>query len=130
MTSTDMQMLYASTRGSLTKSLGSTFFTDTIFASTRADLSPEAYAAHQRHLAAPKPLSAREQEIADVRAAESTNSYDSTHTRVSYIGTGVELKWTREVEEAIKSLTTNEKCAVVIAVCGAFPIYHSLIGLA
>ena len=32
-------MLYASTRASLTKSLGS--FSDTLFATTKADLTPE-----------------------------------------------------------------------------------------
>jgi twinfilin-like protein len=120
-----MQMLYASTRGSLTKTLGSTLFTDTIFASSRADLTPEAYAAHKRHLTAPKPLSAREQEIANVRAAES--SYNGSHTRTNHVGTGVELQWTQEVEEAIKYLAAGAKCVIVVVVCVAYPAYHSLI---
>ena len=117
-------MLYASTRGSLTKSLGSTLFTDTIFASSRADLTPEAYVAHKRHLTAPKPLSDREKDIADVRAA--AYSYNGSRTRTSCVGTGVELQWTREVEEAIKHLTTSEKCAVVVVVRGAYSAYRSL----
>src|ERR1700709_560398 len=72
------QMLYASTRGSLLKSLGSTLFTDSIFATSKADLTPEAYAAHRRHLDAPKPLSTREREMADIRAAEATGTYEGS----------------------------------------------------
>jgi twinfilin len=123
-----VQMLYASTRGSLTKSLGSAFFTDTIFASSKADITPEAYAAHRRHLAAPKPLSSREQEIADVRAAESSGSYNGSRTRSSHVGPRVELQWTQEVEEAIKNLTENDDCAVVVLVCNAYFLLHALIG--
>jgi twinfilin-like protein len=127
--STDIwQMLYASTRGSLTKSLGSTLFTDTIFASSRTDLTPEAYVAHRRHLSAPKPLSAREQEVADVRAAESSGSYNGSHTRANHVGTGVELRWPQEVEEAIKHLTASEECAIVVAVCDTCSVYDLLIG--
>jgi twinfilin-like protein len=113
-------MLYASTRGSLTRSLGSTLFTDTIFASSKTDLTPEAYAAHRRHLAAPKPLSAREQEIANVRAAESSDSYNGSHTRANHVGTGVELQWPQELEEAVKHLTASEECALVVAVCHTY----------
>lgn len=108
------KMLYASTRGSLTKSLGSTLFTDTIFASSRADLTPEAYATHRRHLTAPKPLSSREQEIADVRAAESSGSYNGSRTRASHVRTRVELQWTQEVEAAVKYLASSDNCAVVV----------------
>jgi twinfilin len=127
--STDIQMLYASTRSSLSKSLGSTLFTDTIFASSRADLTPEAYAAHRRHLTAPKPLSAREQEIANVRAAESSGSYNGSRTRANHVGTGVDLQWTQEVAEAVKHLTASNKCAIVVVVCSAYIfLFHSLIG--
>lgn len=122
---TDTQMLYASTRGSLTKSLGSTLFTDTIFASSRADLTPEAYIAHKRHLTAPKPLSVREKDIADIRSAE--YCYNGSRTRASHVGTGVELQWTQEVEEAIKHLAVGEKCAVAVVVRGTHAAYHSLI---
>jgi len=121
---TDTQMLYASTRGSLTKSLGSTLFTDMIFASSRADITPEAYAAHRRHITAPKPLSAREREIADLRAAESSGSH-GTRARVNHVATGVELQWPQEVKEAVKHLTTSDDCAVAVLVCDMFFMFFS-----
>ncbi|KAF9457234.1 hypothetical protein BDZ94DRAFT_1326422 [Collybia nuda] len=108
------KMLYASTRTSLLKTLGSTLFTDSIFATSTVDLTPEAYASHRRHLAAPKPLSLREQEMAEIRAAESGNAYGGSRARVNHIGTGVGLVWSREVEDAVRDLGAGSGCAVVV----------------
>jgi len=100
-------MLYASTRNAVTKSLGATLFVDTIFATSKADLTPEGYAAHKRHLAAPKPMNAREKEIADIKAAE-REAGGTPHTvnaaRTSPFGAGVGLKWSSEVEAAVRDL--------------------------
>ncbi|KAF7985003.1 hypothetical protein HWV62_9988 [Athelia sp. TMB] len=97
-----VQMLYASTRAS-------------------ADLTPEAYAAHKRHMSAPKPLSAREQEIEAVREAERTagsggseGAYNGSRARVNHLVTGVGLEWTSEAEEAVSELGRGEGSGVVI----------------
>lgn len=98
-------MLYASTRNSLTKSLGSTHFTDSIFATSKADLTPSAYAAHRAHISAPKPLSSREQEMEDVRAAERLaggTSYTGMQARRNHGAVG--LAWPEDVEAAVKEL--------------------------
>jgi twinfilin-like protein len=116
-------MLYASTRASLLKSLGSTLFTDTIFATSTADLTSEAYAAHQRHIAAPKPLSSREQEMADIRTVESGSVYEGSRARASHIGTGVGLPWSQEVEDAVRDLGTGDGCAVVVVVNMILPLF-------
>ncbi|KAF8078071.1 hypothetical protein FPV67DRAFT_1463996 [Lyophyllum atratum] len=108
------KMLYASTRASLLKGIGSTLFTDAIFATSRADLTAEAYASHKRHISAPKPLSAREQEMADVRAAESGSTYEGSRTRASHLGTGVGLHWSQDLEEAVRQLGKSEGSAVVV----------------
>jgi twinfilin-like protein len=110
-------MLYASSRSSLFKSLGSTVFTDSIYATSKADLTPEAYQAHLRHLAAPKPLSAREQEMADVRAAESGSAtYEGSRARANHVGSGVGFKWVPEVEEAVTELGRGDNCAIIVLV--------------
>ncbi|KAH7908584.1 actin depolymerizing protein [Hygrophoropsis aurantiaca] len=110
------KMLYASTRNSLTKSLGSAVFTDSLYATAKSDLSPEAYAAHKRHTAAPKPLSAREQEMADIKAAEreAGNTYEGSRGRQNHLGTGVGLSWSTDAEEAIKALMTSDSDRLVI----------------
>jgi len=109
-------MLYASTRASLLKSLGSTLFSDNIFATSKADLTPEAYAAHRRHQAAPHPLSARDKELADMRAVESATSYEGSRARASHVGTGVGLQWSEEVVSAVRNLISSSGSSIVIAV--------------
>ena len=110
-------MLYASTRLSLLKSLGATLFTDSIFATSKADLTPEAYDTHLRHASAPNPLSTREQEIADLREAENeAASYAGSRVRVTHIGTGIGLNWSPEVEHAVTQLGEGTGCSIVIIV--------------
>jgi len=114
-------MLYASTRASLLKGLGSTLFTDPIFATCKTDLTAEAYAAHLKHLAAPKPLSAREQEMSDLRLAESgTDSLHGCQARINHIGTGVGFNWSIEAEEAVTELARGGGCALVVIVSSVF----------
>lgn len=109
-------MLYAATRNSLVKSLGATLFTDSIFATSKSELTPDAYASHRRHLAAPKPLSAREQELADVRAAEGSENYEGSRARVNHIGSGVGMRWSEDVENAVKHLGASDGCEIVVIV--------------
>lgn len=125
-------MLYASTRLSLLKSLGSSLFTDSIFATSKADFTPEAYDAHIRHTSAPNPLSAREQEIADLREAENeAASYAGSKARTSHIGAGVGLNWSPEVEHAVTNLGAGIGCSIVIIVSQsnllAFPKFPVLV---
>ncbi|KIJ63252.1 hypothetical protein HYDPIDRAFT_113217 [Hydnomerulius pinastri MD-312] len=111
------KMLYASTRNSLTKSLGSTVFTDSIFATSKADVTPEGYAAHKRHQAAPKPLSAREQEMADIKAAEreAGTKYEGSRVRQNHLGQSeVGYKWHQDAEDAVKELSTGEGNRLVV----------------
>jgi len=104
------KMLYASTRSSLTKELGDQRFKDSLFATTKSDLTPEAYAAHLKHVSAPSPLSAREAEIASIRAAEGS-TYVSSKTRASHIHVAahrVETQWSVEMVEALQALGVGD----------------------
>jgi twinfilin len=71
---------------------------------TQADLTPESYTAHIAHNAAPKPLSAREAEMAGIRAASGTTAYEGSRARKSHLDGAGGLKWSPEVEEAVKGL--------------------------
>ncbi|EIW85446.1 actin depolymerizing protein [Coniophora puteana RWD-64-598 SS2] len=110
------KMLYASTRSSLTKSLGSAVFTDSLFATSKDDLTADAYAAHKRSLAAPKPLSAREKEMEDIKAAEKQAgfSYEGSSARKNHIGTGHSFAWDPEAENAMKELGATETSRLVV----------------
>ena len=115
-------MLYASTRLILLKSLGSTVFTDSIFATSKEDLTADAYTSYLRHVAAPLPLSIREQEMVELRAAErETASYDGSRARTSYIGTGVGLNWSEEAERAVEELGQGTGSTLVVFVSWISP---------
>ena len=110
-------MLYASSRSSLVKSLGSSLFTDSVFATSKADLTPDAYAAHLRHIAAPNPLSSREQELADLRTAENAAaSYEGSQARRTHIGTSPGFRWTQEAEDAVVDLARRTEDFLLILV--------------
>lgn len=110
-------MLYASTRSSLTKALGSAPFTDSVFATSKADLTPDAYAKHRASLAAPKPMSAREKEMEEIRAAESTSAtYDGSRARTNHVTKEIGLGWPEDVENAVKELGYGEESKVVVIV--------------
>ncbi|KAI0636776.1 actin depolymerizing protein [Trametes polyzona] len=111
------KMLYAATRNTLTKSLGSAHFTDNIFATSKDDLGAEAYAKHKRHIAAPPPMSAREKEMEEVKAAEREAGgriYEGSRARQNHVGQGVGLKWTDEALDAIKELGATEDNRLVV----------------
>ncbi|KAG9097192.1 Twinfilin-1, partial [Ceratobasidium sp. 370] len=86
------KMLYASTRGALTKALGDQRFKDSLFATSK--------------------------ELEEIRAAEreSSSAYEGSGVRQSIVGSRVGLKWTDEVGEALKELPTNAGRAVIISI--------------
>ncbi|KAJ7915479.1 hypothetical protein B0H13DRAFT_2324260 [Mycena leptocephala] len=85
-----------------------------------ADLTPEAYAAHRRHVTAPKPLSASEQEMADVRAAErqagGLSVYQGSRARTSHIGKTIGMPWAADLEDAVKDLAEGDDVLVIATI--------------
>ncbi|GAA5879483.1 hypothetical protein JCM1840_003424 [Sporobolomyces johnsonii] len=111
------KMLYASTRATLVRSLGDSRFETSIFATGKADLTYTSYLSHLTHDAASAPLTAREQEMAAIRAAEAaTAEQDGDDPRAQQgrsmiFGTNETkggakdaLPWTDEAKEAVKGL--------------------------
>lgn len=116
-------MLYASTRAALSKALGSAHFVDAIFATSKADLTPTAYAAHRASASAPLPLSQAEREMADIREAErqassgsgATGSYSGIRARKNHVGP-IGFAWAPEAEEAVKGLSKGQGNRLVVLV--------------
>lgn len=112
-------MLYASTRNSVTKSLGSTHFTDSIFATSKGDVTGDAYARHLRNLAAPKPMSQREKELAEMAEAEkkAADDYYGSNARKNHLsGAVIGFAWSPAVEEAFKQLAVEESSKLLVVV--------------
>lgn len=110
-------MLYASTRSAITKTLGSAHFPDSLFANSKADLTPAAYAEHKASTAAPQPLSEREREIAEAREAErGTTMYEGMSSRRNHVGTTPGTQWSDEATNAVKALGEGIGNAIVVLV--------------
>ena len=114
-------MLYASTRNALTKTLGSNHFVDQLFATSKADLTPAAYAAHKASSSAPQPMSRAEREMAEIREAErqassgGAGSYQGMRARRTHVGP-VGYSWAAEAEEAVRGLGGGEDSRLVVLV--------------
>lgn len=112
-------MLYAATRNNLTKGLGSTHFKDNLFATSKADVTFDAYKRHKAHLAAPQPMTAREKELADIKAAERAAGgagYEANREKRSHLGERVGFQWSDEADQAVKALQDSEDGRLVVLV--------------
>ncbi|KAF9412126.1 Twinfilin-2 [Podila epigama] len=64
------KMIYAATRASLTKDLGDSHFKDSIYGTHLNDFTLDGYKKHRASLNAPKPLTERERQLAEIAANE------------------------------------------------------------
>ncbi|GAA6019809.1 hypothetical protein JCM10207_003704 [Rhodosporidiobolus poonsookiae] len=120
------KMITASTAATLKRSLGDARLPVSLFATSLADLSYSAYLAHTAHESADAPLTAREQEMEDIRRAEKATADgageaegDGRQGRSMIFGAqggassgttdakGV-LPWSDEAKEAVKALGIPE----------------------
>ncbi|KAJ2552595.1 Twinfilin-1 [Coemansia sp. RSA 1933] len=79
------KMLYASTKATVAKSLGESYFVDDIFGTTASDFSAAGYRRHRQHVDSGAPLTQRELEMERVRELEGSAvpSMDSRRNHVS-----------------------------------------------
>jgi len=109
------KMLYAATRSNLTKSLGAAHFSDSLFATSKNDVTAEAYRKHKVHMAAPKPMSEREKEMETVKAAEREGtSYEENRVRRNHIGARAAFGWDVEAEHALKELAEGQGSGLIV----------------
>ncbi|KAF8938093.1 Twinfilin-1 [Dissophora ornata] len=108
------KMIYAATRASLTKDLGDSHFTDSIYGTNKGDFTLEGYKRHRASLAAPKPLSERERQLAEIRANEKTmvenmtgGAYRKSHAP------GMNFPLTERAVAALKKLAVVATPAIV-----------------
>jgi len=104
------KMLYASSRSAVTKALGGQAFEATIFATSKSDLTPAAYSAHLQHMAAPHPMSAREMELANIKAAEKDSSelYEGSRARKRHVAGDIGYVWPTEIKDAIIAVASGQ----------------------
>ncbi|KAJ1871722.1 Twinfilin-1 [Coemansia sp. RSA 990] len=79
------KMLYASTKATVAKALGDSYFTEDMFGTTPQDFSPEGYRLHKAHESSTAPLTEQELEMERIRELEShaASSIDSRRNHVA-----------------------------------------------
>jgi twinfilin len=92
-------------------------------ATSKNDVTGVAYERHLRALAAPKPLSQREKELAEMAEAEkqAADDYQGKNTRTSLLsGAAVGFSWSPDVEEAFKKLAVEGSSQLLVVVSAVF----------
>ncbi|KAI9281779.1 hypothetical protein BC943DRAFT_329564 [Umbelopsis sp. AD052] len=99
------KMLYASSRASLTKDLGDYRFVDNMWGTEASEFTLEGYKKHKSHQTAEAPLTARERELAEIKAQESkaSSNHMGTTVRKTYAA-GVAVPLSQEAQAALEDL--------------------------
>lgn len=88
-------------------------------AASKTDVTGHAYARHLRDLTAPKPMSQRERDLAEMAEAEkkAADEYQGNNTRESHLrGAVVGFAWSSDVENAFKQLAVEESSKLLVVV--------------
>jgi len=83
-------MLFASTRLTLVRELGIERFRETIFATTKEELTPQGFEKHDKHNKLEAPLTEEEQTLGDVKRKEAEEGR-SMNERRSHVSSGVSM---------------------------------------
>jgi twinfilin-like protein len=102
------KMLFASTRLTLARELGLERFRETIFATTKADLTAEGWKRHEKHGETQAPLTQEERALQGVKEAEAEAS-TGTSTRSSHVSSGVTFPISEEAMQALRHLEFGEE---------------------
>lgn len=97
-------MLFAATRLTLVRELGSERFRETLFATTKAELTPEGWRKHDAHGELKAPLTAEEETLQGVREAEVAAADRSTGERRQQYTTGLQSPVSEAGKAALKAL--------------------------
>ncbi|KAI1488342.1 hypothetical protein F5X96DRAFT_90432 [Biscogniauxia mediterranea] len=107
------KMLFASSRLTLVRELGSEHFRDTIFATDADELSPEGFAKHDRHNELEAPLTEEERTLGEVKRAEA-EAGAGTGIRKIHMSQTMSLPVAPDALEALKALGRGEGSGFVM----------------
>ncbi|KAG0027370.1 Twinfilin-2 [Podila clonocystis] len=116
------KMIYAATRASLTKDLGDSHFKDSIYGTNLADFTWDGYKKHRASLAAPKPLTDRERQLAEIAANEKImiENMKGASLRKSH-APGMNFPLTDRAVTALKKLVVAKPAPKPVVVASALP---------
>lgn len=100
-------MLFASTRLTLVRELGIERFRETIFATTKEELTKEGFEKHDKHQKLAAPLTEEEQTLGDVKRKEAEEGRGLGERR-SHVSSGVSMPVSQEAIAALKALAGED----------------------
>ena len=109
-------MLFASTRLTLVRELGSEKFRASRFITETSELEAEGWGAWERHEKGDGPLTREEEELKGVKEAEASEKAGMGKTG-SVVSSGVSLQMKEGVTEALQGLQVGEGGNLVVLVC-------------
>ncbi|MCJ1385730.1 Twinfilin-1 [Xylographa soralifera] len=98
------KMLFAATRLTLVRELGTERFRDTLFVTTKQELTAEGWRKHDKHGELQAPLTEEEQTLQGVKEAEAEAGRGTT-SRSSHVSSGLSFPMSGEALSALKALT-------------------------
>jgi twinfilin-like protein len=96
-------MLFASTRLTLVRELGIERFRETIFATTKEELTVQGFEKHDKHTQLEAPLTEEEMSLGEVKRKEAEEGRGAGERR-SHVSSGVSMPITDEAVAALKGL--------------------------
>ncbi|KAI9803273.1 MAG: hypothetical protein M1825_002064 [Sarcosagium campestre] len=110
------KMLFASSRLTLVRQLGTERFRDTFFATTKGELTADGFKRHDKHGQTAVPLTEEEQTNVEIRAAEAEASQGTSARQGLVVGNRVKIPITDDSLEALKQLPTSKTNLVQLKV--------------
>lgn len=100
------KMLFASTRTTLMRELGTEKFAESLFATTKEELTADGFRKHDHHNSEPAPLTEEEATMKAVRQAEADASL-SMSARKSHVSSGMAFPFSEESLQALSNLKSD-----------------------
>lgn len=121
------KMLFASTRLTLVRELGIERFRETIFATTKEELTKEGFEKHDKHVKLDAPLTEEEQSLGDVKRKEAEEGR-GMNARKSHVSSGgVSMPISDEGLRALEGLSGDSGDNLVQLVCIGCELMKNLI---
>ncbi|KAL2257977.1 hypothetical protein VTK26DRAFT_8893 [Humicola hyalothermophila] len=109
------KMLFASTRLTLVRELGSEHFRETFFATSPDELTPAGFEKHDAHTALEAPLTEEERSLGEVRRAEQEAGM-GTGTREIHLSKKMPTRFADPALEALKELAADQRSMVMMRI--------------
>jgi twinfilin-like protein len=112
-------MLFASTRLTLVRELGSEHFRDAFFATTPEELSPAGFEKHDAHSAVAAPLTEEERSLGEVRRAEQEAGM-GTGSREIHLSKNMAMPVAEDALQALRDLGAESRSLVMLVSAAEF----------